>query len=269
MRFSMAITPVNYDEIAPTYHQRYAQNELEGIAAALRALVRAAGAERVLEAGCGTGRWLAELRPWVQHVYGLDRSRGMLGQARRLLGPARLTNGDAVYLPFPNAAFDVIYSVNAIHHFGQPEVFIAEARRRLRPGGALAVVGMDPHTQRDRWYLYDYFEGAREADLRRFPSGRMILDWMVRAGFEKVEWGVVEHIRATHLGREVLSDHFLEKHSTSQLVLLTEEAYAAGRSRLEAEVRRAEAAGEKRVFPVEIWMTMLTGWVGGETAHGA
>lgn len=264
----MPTTPVNYDEIAPTYHQRYIQSDLEGVAAALRDLVRVFQAERVLEVGCGTGRWLAELKPLVLYLYGLDRSSGMLSQAQQLLGPAWLANGDAVRLPFPDAVFDVIYSVNAIHHFSRPEIFVAEARRVLRPGGALAIIGMDPHTGRDRWYLYDYFEGTREADLRRFPSGGMVWDWMVRAGFVRMDWRTVEHIRAAHAGREVLGDHFLQKHSTSQLVLLTDEVYAAGRSRIEVEVRRAEAAGEAVVFPVDLWMTMVTGWVGKEVDYG-
>ncbi len=52
----MAAVRVNYDQIASTYHQRYAVNRLEGVAAALKSLVQQVHAERVLEVGCGTGR---------------------------------------------------------------------------------------------------------------------------------------------------------------------------------------------------------------------
>ena len=57
----------------------------------------------------------------------------------------------------------------------------------LRRGRALAIVGMDPQTEQDRWYLYDYFPGTRETDLDRYPSGEMILAWMREAGFARCE----------------------------------------------------------------------------------
>jgi len=131
----------------------------------------------------------------------------------------------------------------------------------LQPGGALAIIGMDPHAGRDRWYLYDYFTGTYETDLRRFSSGGTVLDWMVVAGFARVEWRVVEHIVGQHVGRAVLQDPILQKHGTSQLALLTDEAYAAGMSRIKAALGGAEATGRTLVFPVDISLTMVTGRV--------
>lgn len=255
---------VNYDTIAPAYHHRYAVNSLRGVATELHSLVQKCKAEAILEVGCGTGRWLAELRADARLVCGLDLSPGMLRQAREHLPEAPLVCGRANQLPFAEAAFDLVFCVNAIHHFDQPQVFIAEARRLLRPGGALAVICMDPHTGRDRWYLYDYFEGTREADLRRFPSGGMVLDWMTAAGFHSVEWQAAERIRNRLMGREVLDSHFLQKHGTSQLALLTDAAYTAGLSKIKAALAEAEAVGTTLVFPVDIWLTMLTGWAPGE-----
>ncbi|MBI3801775.1 MAG: hypothetical protein HY268_33000, partial [Deltaproteobacteria bacterium] len=113
----------------------------------------------------------------------------------------------------------------------------------------------------DRWYLYDYFAGTRETDLRRFSSSGTILDWMVATGFERVEWRVVEYIKGQYVGRAVLEDPILQKHGTSQLALLTDEAYAAGRARLGAALDEAEAAERILVFPVEISLTMVTGRV--------
>ena len=257
----MANTRVNYDQIAPTYNQRYTVDEFAGIATALRSLTQAVGTERVLEVGCGTGRWLAELHPIARQVYGMDLSLGMLQQARQRPGSLALICGHASHLPFPDAVFDLLFCVNAFHHFPQPRAFISEARRLLRPGGALAIAGMDPHAGRDRWYLYDYFAETRETDLRRFSSSGTILDWMVATGFERVTWRVVEHIKGQHVGRAVLEDPILQKHGTSQLALLTDEAYAAGRARLGAALDQAEAAERILVFPVEISLTMVTGRV--------
>ncbi|HEV8717779.1 MAG TPA: methyltransferase domain-containing protein [Candidatus Binatia bacterium] len=257
----MAAARVNYDQIASTYDQRYTVSQFAGIATALRSLVQDVDAERVLEVGCGTGRWLAELQPVTRQVYGIDLSLGMLQQARQRLQSLSLICGHASRLPFPDAGFDLIFCVNAFHHFPQPRVFISEARRLLRPGGALAITGMDPHAGRDRWYLYDYFVGTQDTDLRRFSSSGTILDWMVAAGFERVEWRVVEHIMGQHIGQAVLEDPILQKHGTSQLALLTDEAYAAGMARIKSALSETEATGRTPVFPVDISLTIVTGRV--------
>ena len=252
---------VNYDQIASTYDQRFAVSRQGGIAAALLALVQDLSAERVLEVGCGTGRWLADLQPVVHQSAGLDLSAGMLQQARKREVQFRLVQGRAEQLPFPGATFDLLYCVNALHHFSYPRTFISEARRLLRPDGALAVVGMDPHGAREQWYVYHYFEGTYEADVERFPSRKTVLDWMAAEGLREINWRLVEHILHPWVGRAVLDDPFLEKDSTSQLVLLTDEAYTAGLRRIEAALAQAEAAGKTLVFPVDIPLAMLVGRV--------
>lgn len=252
---------VNYDPIAPTYDRRYVINTLPGIAATLRSLVEPYRSARILEVGCGTGRWLTELGSIVPRVYGLDLSPGMLRQARGRQADLKLTCGRAHQLPFPDAAFHLIFCVNALHHFGQPRSLMAEARRLLGQGGTLAIIGMDPHAGRDEWYIYQYFPGTYEMDLARFPPGETIMDWMKTAGFAGVERRLAEHIFHPLVGQEVLDDYFLGKHATSQLTLLTDEAYAAGLDRIEAALRKAEPEGEGPVFPVDISLMLFTGQV--------
>lgn len=255
---------VDYDQIAGTFDRRYQAGDYAGTAAALRSLARESAGGRVLEVGCGTGRWLAEARPLVAQVFGLDRSPGMLARARQQRAPAHLVCGRAGRLPFAGAAFDLVFCINALHHFAHPRRFVAEARRLLAAGGALAVVGMDPHAGRDRWYLYDYFEGTREIDLARFPSRATIAEWMHTAGFERVEWRLAEHVVHQFRGRDVLEDYFLQKDSTSQLTLLSDEVYAAGLARIEAALARSEAAGETLVFPVDLSIALAIGRAPGE-----
>ncbi len=261
---------VNYEEIAPTYNQRYVVNPLPQVAATLRALVQDLSPARILEVGCGTGRWLAELpAPAAQtqvsqagrRFFGLDLSPAMLSQARSQLrpGPPDLTCGRALRLPFPDRTFDLVYCVNALHHFGGPRAFVGEARRLLRPGGALAVVGMDPRRSRDTWYLYRYFKGTYAADRRRFPSPGELVDWMAAEGFERVEWRPAERILDPRVGRDIFKNSFLSKGGTSQLALLSDEAYALGIRRIEAALAQAEAAGETLVFPADILLTITVG----------
>jgi ubiquinone/menaquinone biosynthesis C-methylase UbiE len=263
---------VDYDRIAPTYNQRFVENERSGTAEALLACLRQVAAEqgrapRALEAGCGTGRWLAELQAVTPHVVGLDLSAGMLVQARlraqACLGqpagpPAGLVRGRAGQLPFPDAMFDLVYCVNAIHHFDQPRRFISEARRLLRPGGTLAVVGMDPHGRRESWYVYRYFDGVYETDLHRFPAWAEVAGWMSAEGLA-VECRIVERLWYPKRGREVLDDPFVRQNSCSQLALLSQDAYQAGLQCIRDALDRAEAAGETLIFPVDTPLAMISG----------
>jgi SAM-dependent methyltransferase len=256
-------TQVDYDRIAPSYDHRHADGGLRGPAAALRALAQKLSARRILEVGCGTGHWLAGLQVLPAQLYGLDLSIGMLAQTQRREVQMGLVQGRAGKLPFANASFDLVYCVNAIHHFEQQRAFIAGGERLLRPGGALAVIGMDPRVHRDRWYIYDYFEGTYEMDLVRFPSWQTVLGWMVEAGFECVEWRLVERILDRKAGRAVLDDPFLRKDATSQLSLLTDEAYAAGLSRIKDALASAEAQGKTLTFRTDLLLALLVGRVSG------
>ncbi len=258
----MSNIQVDYDRIASSYNMRFADGGLQGVAAALRALAQGLGAARILEVGCGTGHWLAGLLALTGRLYGLDLSAGMLAQAQQRPERLHLARGRAGQLPFPDASFDLVCCINALHHFQRPRVFVFEARRLLRPGGALAVAGMDPRRLRNRWYVYDYFEGTHETDLARFPSWGTVLDWLVAAGFERVEWQPVEQILDQKMGRAILADPFVQKHACSQLALLSDEAYAAGLERIEAAVAAAEVQGETLTFHTDLLLAMLTGRVG-------
>ncbi len=256
----MKDTHVNYDALAPTYNQRFADDkDRPATARALLDLVHARNAQTILEVGCGTGRWLADLRTVTDRGYGLDPSRGMLAQARARNAQLCLTRGRGEVLPFCDATFDLVYCVNAIHHMDGQQIFIQEARRVLRDGGALAVIGMMPHKQRHTWYIYDYFAGVYETDLARFPSWETVLDWMRVAGFQRVERRLVEHIVNHKTSATVLDDPFLQKHTSSQLALLSNAEYAAGVQRIKAAIAEAEAAGEMLIFPTELIMEMVWG----------
>jgi len=248
----------------PTYDRRYevVPNEGgEGVIASLCAVARKVRARRALEVGCGTGFWMAAFEPFVPEICGLDFSAGMLAKARERDGRFRLVRGTASRLPFVPEGFDLVFSVNAIHHFDDPEAFVAEARRVLGFGGSLVVIGMNPHAGRDRGYLGDYFPGILETDLDRYPSAATVTEWMKSAGFDLVESGIAHRIRDDFVGREVLEDPSLEKNGTSQLALLSDEDYAAGIARIHAALDDTEASGKKLVFPVDISLAMVTGYI--------
>ncbi len=97
------------------------------------------GDERILDAGCGSGRLTAEIAKRVPTgmVVGVDLSQSMAAQAREHLGPdAGVVRADLLALPFAHA-FDVVFSTAAFHWvLDQPRLF-GELHHVLRPGGRL------------------------------------------------------------------------------------------------------------------------------------
>jgi ubiquinone/menaquinone biosynthesis C-methylase UbiE len=248
-------TRVNYDQIAPTYDARFTAGLYDGVRDALCALVRANQPEFALEVGCGTGYWLSALRDALPQLYGLDYSLEMLRKVRDQNSTAKLVRATAEFLPFRTGTFDLIFCVNAVHHFERLDSFIAEARRVLRPGGTLAVIGMDPHHGRDHWCVYDYFPETRAADLHRYPSSGRITDAILRAGFGHVDSHIACRITQTRLGRDVLGDPELQRNGCSQMALLTDARYAAGIERINSALQRSKPDAPL-VFRADIAMMM-------------
>jgi ubiquinone/menaquinone biosynthesis C-methylase UbiE len=80
----------------------------------LRALLDLPTAGWVLDAGGGTGRIVAQLRLLAGQLVLLDRSQPMLRQAQdKGLWPIQ---SDVARLPFPDACFDRVVVVDALHH---------------------------------------------------------------------------------------------------------------------------------------------------------
>jgi ubiquinone/menaquinone biosynthesis C-methylase UbiE len=101
--------------------------------------------QRVLDMGCGTGRFTVPMAERGAIVTGLDISPAMLGIAGRKLAErhlhADLLEGDMSDLPFPDSSFDVVTSMLALMHIpldDRPAVF-GEVRRVLRPGGCMLL----------------------------------------------------------------------------------------------------------------------------------
>jgi ubiquinone/menaquinone biosynthesis C-methylase UbiE len=256
----MKTSKLNYDRIAGDYNQRYPSAQSWERGGALLDLASQFKKGLVLEAGSGTGYWLNLLHRVTPNLFGLDYSLGMLQQSMGQPAPLKLARGSAVQLPYRDNTFDLLYSVDAIHHFGDHHAFIKEAFRVLRPGGALATIGHDPHGGTTNWYIYHYFDGVYDTDLRRYPAGSSILKWMEVEGFQSISSKTVEHIRNIHMGRSVLKEPFIKHSATSQLALLSEGEYQAGIQKIKTAIEEAEAKNEQAVFSSDIQVKMFLGY---------
>jgi 2-polyprenyl-3-methyl-5-hydroxy-6-metoxy-1,4-benzoquinol methylase len=87
----------------------------------LRALP--ARCERVLDVGCGIGEFATRLAGRADRVDALDRSPGMIAEAKRTV-PANVTCllGDVATIDLPADAYDAVTSISALHHMDLPVV---------------------------------------------------------------------------------------------------------------------------------------------------
>jgi ubiquinone/menaquinone biosynthesis C-methylase UbiE len=97
----------------------------------------------VLDAGCGTGIFsIIFARNGAGRVVGIDISPGSLETAKSLKEKFNLSNTefrlqDMLRLPFPDAAFDIVWAWGTVHHTTDPLQAVSELIRVLRPGGSL------------------------------------------------------------------------------------------------------------------------------------
>jgi SAM-dependent methyltransferase len=99
---------------------------------------------RVLDVGC---RYGALTRAYVEgnDVVGIDVDRDALEEAAKLGIETRWTDAEEG-LPFADESFDAVVAGEVLEHVREPAALVAEARRVLRPGGAL--VGSVPNSFR-------------------------------------------------------------------------------------------------------------------------
>lgn len=101
-----------------------------------------AGAERVLDVGCGAGTLACALAARVRHVDAVDRSPVMVARAReRVPANVRVHLADALTVELPGGAYDAVLSSAVLHHLPLPEA-LRRMAHWLRPGGVLAAVAL-------------------------------------------------------------------------------------------------------------------------------
>jgi ubiquinone/menaquinone biosynthesis C-methylase UbiE len=234
---------IDYDVVAAVFGARYDRTDYSGVkrtVTAFAASAAASAAPAVLEVGCGTGHWVSLLRGRHVAAAGVDPSDGMLRVARRRGLAGRLIRGRAEALPCRAASCDRMFCVNALHHFDDPQGFFDEAGRVLRPGGGVLTIGLDPHAGSDSWWIYDHFPGALAADRERYLAASIIRSLMEASGFTRCKTIVVQHRPAVLTMREACRRGFLDRTSTSQLLVISQSEYDAGIARMHA----ADAAAD-------------------------
>jgi ubiquinone/menaquinone biosynthesis C-methylase UbiE len=250
---------MDYGKVADKYDRRYSGISFDGVERMLLSVI-GSPERRVLEVGCGTGHWLAFLERHGYSVSGMDPSLQMLKKAMDHLMSKDLKQGYAEEIPWEDDSFNQLFCVNAVHHFENKSRFVSEAWRVLRTDGSLLIVGLDPHKGRDQWFVYDYFDGTRELDLRRYLPSLEIEKLMKEAGFSRCSTVEAHHLLMQIPARNAIEGGLLDKTIVSQLGTLDDTDYERGLQRVWKDIANAETRGEQTILVVDLLFYATMGW---------
>ena len=148
----------------------------------IREHLGALAGKRVLDAGCGKGRFarvLLEQEPQVE-LWGLDISEEML---RFVPEGIHTRAGSLTELPFENESFDAAYATESLEHAVEIERAVAELCRVVKPGGRIAVIDKNAEQwgrldtpQWERWFTRKELERLLARHCRQVSS-RFISYW--------------------------------------------------------------------------------------------
>jgi ubiquinone/menaquinone biosynthesis C-methylase UbiE len=98
--------------------------------------------DKVLDLGCGNGRWFKLFETYNVDYMGIDSSVKLINIAQKNNLEGKFQIEEGLNLSFPDNFFDKIYSIAVFHHIPSKEFrlkFLEEAKRVLKPGGILVL----------------------------------------------------------------------------------------------------------------------------------
>ena len=151
--------------------------------------------DEVLDVACGPGILTCALAQRTRHATGIDLTPAMLEQARRLQAEQTLENlawmeGDVTHLPFADAAFSLVTSRYAFHHFADPLVVLREMKRVCRSGGRIVVIDTAPALEKAQ--AFNRMEKLRDPSHARALAVEEMTALFVSAGLGEPQ---VEQLR--------------------------------------------------------------------------
>lgn len=155
---------------------------------------------RVLDLGCGEGRFGRQLAERGARVTGLEPTAALCAAAQARGGYDEVLDGDATQLTFPDAHFDLVLAYLVLIDIADFRAAIREAHRVLRPGGRFIVPNITPfRSATTRYWLRD--EGGAKL-------GWIVEDYGVERA-EVYEWSGIR-VRNYHRPLTAYLDAYLE-----------------------------------------------------------
>ena len=196
----------DYDSTSGSYDDTRVPVGLSIICDYLESTPTALSEQTVLDAGCGTGSCLAELRGKIGKLHGRELNAGMQQVAKKRFADdpsVQIEQGSITELPFADETFDGIICNQVLHHldpgtigdadsadFPNVRLFFREAFRVLRPKGVLLVNTSSHQQHRDGFWWAALIPVAIDRMLPRFPSINRFEKIFQQTGFVGFETAV-------------------------------------------------------------------------------
>jgi SAM-dependent methyltransferase len=160
---------------------------------ALQAHVQDLHITRILDLGCGTGRFSEILAAHFNaEVAGIDPSRKMLEHARekRLDARVQYQVGSGEDIPLPAASVDMIFMSMSFHHFTDRVSAARECRRVVRSKG-LVFVRTGTREQISAYPYVPFFPSTPAIIREVLPDRPELCEAFEKAGFQLKAWELV------------------------------------------------------------------------------
>ena len=199
--------------------------------------------EKILDLGCGTGRFTTALGDvFGCPVVGVEPSAAMLNVAISQNEPnVEWKQGQGENIPLENQAVDLVFMSQVFHHFVQPQQALREINRVLTSAGYLAIRnGTREYNKELKWL--EFFPEALEIENKRTPSQQELKESVCGQSFELISQRTIYQLFAASYG-----EYFekISRRGLSALIVISEEAFQSGLQRFENWVR-----GQPRSQPV-------------------
>lgn len=189
--------------------------------------------ERIVDLGCGTGRFSQGLADgYAAQVIGVDRSEKMLAQARAKPASPDVSylTGSAEQIPIESRWADLVFLSMVFHHIGDRAAAATECARVLRPGGCVAIRNSS-RDQAPNQPLFGWFEGISALYEAHIPSLAEMVAPFEAAGFRQIGHKVIRQV--THADWATFVEQIAHR-ADSLLTRLPDEAFEAGMAKVRA-----------------------------------
>jgi ubiquinone/menaquinone biosynthesis C-methylase UbiE len=210
---------------------------------ALKSSIHEREIKKILDLGCGTGRFTAALgEAFGCPVLGVEPSAAMLDVAKSQSAPnVEWKQGEAENIPLESEAVDLVFISQVFHHLAEPQRALREMNRVLSPAGYLAVRnGMREQNEELEWLKF--FPEAVEIEDKRTPSRQELAELVCAQSFELISQRTIRQLFASSY------EEYCEKISRrglSSLIAISDEAFQNGLRRF-----RHWAGSQPRDLPV-------------------